>query len=179
MQDLKEKQGNEENVSGGNRNSSTQQYGGWLAFFRICVTYISPAVWIISLFLSLAALSGPAHRSSSSVFDEQPSHSDENVAAVAALDTLGSLPIVIFGVFTGLRLKKGTQGGRKMAEWLLGVNVFWGLLKIIIAMVFYSGLPEDSVNFEAINFIAVVVISGLWFLYFVKSKRVSALFPIG
>jgi hypothetical protein len=138
--------------------------GGWLLFFILSLTIITPAFQVYVVYNEWK------------LYDTTPSSLLFNVLAV---DLSMQAILVVLGIYAGIRLWLMKSGAPLVAKaYLLGV---FGQQVVLLLMGFWiaskvSAAPENigSVIMEPLRSVIYVVI---WYSYLKKSQRVAATYP--
>jgi hypothetical protein len=120
--------------------------GGWLLWFCIVTTIISPAVVLVSTL---------SHPSGYSLID---------------------VCLAAFSVFTGVSLWKANPQALRLTKILLVIQFCFGALLFIGELINSSGDSSTSNTASDPSGLRMLVFALIWFLYFKKSKRVRIVY---
>jgi hypothetical protein len=124
--------------------------GGWLLFFCISLTVLSPASFTYGL------ISG-----------SQRSDSDEN--SWVELSVNGAT--TIYGIITGILLWTKRKGSVKQAKWFLIISA----LTVLLTTIYDLGTRKDQWLIPII-FVIKIAYFAMWMLYFSNSRRIANTF---
>ena len=137
--------------------------GGWLVFFCIILTIISPLI-VLGQMASTWEKARPA-------FVVYPSLRD-----ACMWENLGITALLIYGFVVGCLIWNGNPRGREIAKKFLLIRLFAFIGVEVIALVMMGNLPSEILGggisgvfgsvFQALVFFLI------WWFYFKKSKRV-------
>jgi hypothetical protein len=140
-----------------------KKIGGWLVFFCVGLTILSPifslrkmvSTWVSCQF----------------AFASYPI-----LKTVLIWESGCSIALLIYGFVVGVMIWSGNPAGRSIAKRFLLMRLCGFLTMELIAFIMMSELP-DSLDIGVLGGLAGVVIRELgyfliWWLYFIKSKRV-------
>jgi len=138
--------------------------GGWLVFFCVGLTILSPLASLGQIALSWEQ-SKPA-------FDMYPS-----IRTAITFENLGMVAILVYGFVVGCMIWSGNRNGRTLARRYLLIRLFGFFGVEIVVMLIMSGLSSEIM--AAVIGVVVgaqfreLVYFLVWWFYFKKSKRVS------
>jgi hypothetical protein len=136
--------------------------GGWLMFFCFGLTVLSPLVTLGSLVAS--------YNETSQYFSEFT-----GLQVITVIDTLLSVGLMVFSIYSGVGLLRIRPGAVQMAKRYL--LCLLGYLVVAAILPFLAGLPAEANNgmIESItkDTIRGVIYVAVWYLYLNMSKRVS------
>jgi hypothetical protein len=137
--------------------------GGWLLFFCISLTMLSP---LITLYRLLSAF-GPVLRVSGTY---------PGLLVVTIIDTVLSVGLMAFSIFAGISLWRVAPKAVSIAKAYLISLLVYSVL--VIPLVFLAGLPSraNAVMFQEglIGLLRSFGYVAIWLSYLSKSKRVAA-----
>jgi len=141
--------------------------GGWLLFFCISLTVLTPLVNIASIGQELAAIP--------KVHLQFP-----RMVIVIAIESILILGLIAFSIYTGIKLWAIKEGAIETAKVFLVTN--FAAIAFVSILPFFGGLP-DSANDEITKNAMSSVIRGaiftwIWFSYLNKSVRVAQTFDL-
>lgn len=143
--------------------------GGWLLFF--CVTLV-----ILSPIFSLGKLEVDRQQSVGA-YAQYPA-----LLTAAAIEAIGIIAFVLSGVVLGLRIWRRDPNGVQLARRYLQIRLFTFIGVEVIALFCLTELPRAMFNQTVGSALLVVmrevVIVGVWWLYFSKSKRVKETYSL-
>jgi hypothetical protein len=137
--------------------------GGWLLFFVIGQLALRPMLFFASLLTSTAR---------ADVAERFPA-----TARIITIEGTIQIALLIGGVIIGLALlKKGVKWPVLLTKIYLVVNA---VLNLALAVLYFgTDLPEFTrtslIAKGLISGVVVSIVCFLWFLYFIRSKRVQA-----
>lgn len=136
--------------------------GGWLLFFCISITILSPLLTLGNL------LTG--WNDGQRVFEYFPAF-----FAIMVVDTVLSLCLTAFGIFTGICLWRIRPGAVQKAK--LYLFIYLGYQVVSSVLPYMAGLPaavNQAISQQTVKSIMQgSVYFAIWFTYLVKSKRVQ------
>ena len=142
--------------------------GGWLAFFCVGLTILSPLFALVSMANNWSQ-SEPA-------FGKSPI-----LKSVLLWENFGSIGLLIYGFIVGCIVWSGNPRGRSIARQFLLIELFGYIGVELIGLLMMRGLPMRGLPSEVVAggvgglvvavFTAVVQFL-IWWFYFKKSKRV-------
>ena len=137
--------------------------GGWLAFFCVALTILSPLFALVSMANNWSQSEPP--------FGEFPI-----LKTVLLWENFGSIGLLIYGFIVGCIVWSGNPRGRSIARQFLLIRLFGFIGVELIALLMMSGLPSevvaDGVGGVVVAVFTVVFQFLIWWFYFKKSKRV-------
>ena len=149
------------------KNPKYTKVGGWLLFFCISLTILTPLANIAAIAQELAAL------------PEISSRFPRMVIVVAA-ESILTLGLVVFSVYSGIKLWSIKNDAVETAKMFLISN--FAAIVIISIIPFFGGLPESANAQITKNAMSTVVRSAIftwiWFSYLNKSVRVAQTFDL-
>src|SRR6185369_14302152 len=137
--------------------------GGWLLFFVIGQLALRPMLFIASL------LTNPARADVDARFPA--------TATIIKMEATIQIVLLIGGIIVGLSLlKTGVSWPVLLTKLYLVANA---LLNLALAVLYFgTDLPEFArkslIGKGIVSGVFVTIVSGLWFLYFIRSRRVQA-----
>jgi hypothetical protein len=138
--------------------------GGWLAFFCVGLTILSP-LFVIGSMVASWSQSEPA-------FVSYPS-----IKTVLLWENFGSIVLLIYGFVVGCMIWSGHPRGRNIARQFLLIRLFGFIGMEVVALLMMIGLPSEIVAAGAGGVVSAVFQAAVyflvWWLYFKKSKRVK------
>lgn len=151
------------------KSNALQGVGGWLLFFCIILTIISPLLTISQL--------ASGWQEVKPVFNKFPS-----IKTAMIWESIGILALGVYGFIVGCIIWNGSLKGRVIAKGFLLVRLLGFIAIEILAFAILSDLPPEII-IEAVRyyFYAVlreIVFFSIWWLYFQKSKRVKNTYVI-
>jgi hypothetical protein len=137
--------------------------GGWLLFFCVSLTILSPAITFVSLARSYGA--------SSRFFSQF-----HGLLVITVLDTILSTALMAFSIYAGVCLWKVRPGALRTAKTYLFCLLAYFAVAAVLP--FMAGLPSAA-NAAMLPVVVLSSVRGLiyfaiWYSYLIKSKRVQA-----
>lgn len=138
--------------------------GGWLVFFCVSLTILSPLV-VLSQTASTWAQLAP-------VIDSYPA-----LTRAILFESIGTGALAVYGIIVGIMIWSGSLKGRKMAKTFLLIRLvaFIAIEGITVAMI--SDLPtqmlEGAISGAVTSVFQVLIYTAVWWSYFKKSVRVK------
>ena len=151
------------NHSEDNSSVELKGVGGWLTFFCVSMTIITPLLTIGYLSKDWVDMSP--------FFDYHPV-----LQNAMQLESLISISLIIYGFIVGFMIWSGNENGKIIAEKFLKINLSVFIVVQIIILLMVSGDPiirPIMIEAGSIGLIGELVFFGVWFSYFKKSKRVA------
>lgn len=148
--------------------SGPKGVGGWLLFFCVTLTIISPLFTIGTL--------GQTWQNAKPAIAKMPS-----LETYYMISTIGTGILLLYGFAVGCLIWTGDPDGKKLAKRYLVLSLGGVVLVEVVSTLFILDLPPRALNLaiEAsaqlifVNVVRFVV----WWLYFKKSKRVANTYP--
>ncbi len=132
-----------------------EKVGGWLLFYCISVTILSPLLSSISMIIGWN-ITLP-------YFASYPA-----VKAVFIISTCISISIIVFGIIAGIKLWKISKNAVSIVKFFL---IYYFISSILTNIILSAFIPEGGFNLW--NVIGALIYSTIWYLYFLQSKRVK------
>lgn len=140
--------------------------GGWLLFFCISLTILSPVATAISLIYSFSQ--------TGAYFNIYP-----GLKAISIADVFLSAALMTFSVYAGATLWRKRPNAVRIAKSYL--FAFLGYTAIAAVLPFMAGLPSsanETLIGEAVKgLVRGFLAFGIWYSYLNNSKRVKATYP--
>ncbi|MFZ2642508.1 MAG: DUF2569 family protein [Verrucomicrobiia bacterium] len=140
-----------------------KRVGGWLLLFCLGLTVFGPLITLSSLVASFTE--------AAKYFDRFP-----GLLVITIIDSLLSLGLMTFGIFTGVVLWRVRPGALGIAKGYL--LCFFIYIVIAAVLPFLSGLPSQAnaamISTGVGNLGRGVICFTIWYWYLEKSKRVKA-----
>lgn len=137
--------------------------GGWLLFFCVGVTILSP-------FFSIGKMA-LVWEQGSAVFRYYPAFE-----SALYFESIAIALVLLYGFVVGLMIWGGNRAGRRLAKQYLLIRLLGIICIEIITLVLMSNLPSQLVWAAVDGIIKVIIVEGvyflIWWLYFKKSIRV-------
>lgn len=138
--------------------------GGWLVFFCIGLTILSPLLVLGQMVSTWKASEG--------AFGEFP-----EIKTAMLWENFGSIMLLIYGFIVGCIIWSGNPQGRSIARQFLLIRLFGFIGIELSTLLMMSGLPSNIVAGGVRGVGGAVFNAGIYFLvwwsYFKKSKRVK------
>jgi len=136
---------------------------GWLLFFCINLVILSPVVSLIFLYVGYNGIGEYAY-----LFPR--------LVPVATIDSVATVAIVLFGIYTGVGLWRVRDGAVRVAKTYLIVNLAYGFAGVILQIVSIYPLEIDSSYFSdmAQSAVRATIFTAIWYSYLNRSRRVHA-----
>jgi hypothetical protein len=138
--------------------------GGWLVFFCVGLTILSPLL-VLGQMVS-------TWKASEAAFGAFPA-----IKTVMLWENFGSFMLLVYGFIVGCIIWSGNPQGRSIAQRFLLIRLFGFIGVEFISLLMMSGLPSNIVAGGVSGLGGAVFNAGIYFLvwwyYFKKSKRVK------
>lgn len=148
----------------GTTNIGPKGVGGWLFFFCVGLTILSPLI-------VLGQMIG-TWKASEAAFGAYPS-----IKTAILWENFGSIILLVYGFIVGCIIWSGNPQGRNIAQRFLLIRLFGFIGVELIALLIMSGLPSKVVSGGVSGVGTAVFNAGIYFIvwwsYFKKSKRVK------
>jgi Ankyrin repeats (3 copies)/Protein of unknown function (DUF2569) len=148
-------------------DSPYRGFGGWLALFCVVQVIVQPVFALISVAASYDTVS-------------RASIHYPSLMGVFALESIGDLAVIAFGLFAGVMLWRLQSGAVATAKAYLVARLIWHVLSLGLPFA-ASELPSrvtEAMMIAAVpQLIRTVIFVVIWMSYFNVSKRIKANFP--
>ncbi len=146
-----------------NTNAITPGVHGWLKFFCISLTIITP---IVNIALMLGEW-----RDTKAMFDDVP-----NLKNAVMLEIFSYSAITFFAVFAGTKLWSVKPNAVKITKYYLVAQMLVALIipGTVLAIISVSGLPSELYTDVFKTAFAGIFYLAIWYPFLCKSKQVKA-----
>ncbi len=143
--------------------SGPRGVGGWLLFFCISLTILSPLISINQMVSTWKQVQA--------VFETYPA-----IKSAMFVENIGGVMLLIYSFIAGCLIWRGHQKGRKIARQFLLISLLGFIGMEVIALAVMQNLPKEIVTGGINGAGGAMFRRGIyffiWWFYFKKSKRV-------